>query len=759
MHRLETRSGTTRMERVHSRLLLPWLALLPAAILAWPIPPTLLEDDPFPHLAGAGIVALAAVPLALLLPFGKAGARVRGWLPLALVWIWIGARILFGDLSDSFEARRAFVQASSWLVLFFGGALLAEQGERGRRTFLRGLVVLSIALTAGAFARFNEGHLAGVLGNTGTLSQAALPGAVAGAWFAAAESGVFVVLGLVSALLFAAHAGLAPVYAGGAAFVLIVACCSILARRARENARARARLLVLAALAGLALVGLRPIEFGKTGEAETAASTASADVGGLAVRLQIWSTLPAILAAHPVAGLGPGQFHAEYPPFRDPAEAVLSRHGPCSRVDTEVEHMHQDLMQAFAELGLVGGGLFAVFLVLVAFASLRALVGTDPSRGVAGAAALALLANGLLHAPLLANPLASALGFTLFGMLFREERPELAGGATRVLLGAVSIIGLAGAGLAWPLVAHGRGLIDYVHAAERLVALDEKPKTTPLPPLLGGELLSAAEDAERAIARAKEAAPRSAPARTLVARNADDAAWNAVLEVRPHSLEAWESIGLRQARAHQVDAARAAWERALALSASQPRILENLARLEFLDGDPTRGFQHLETLRESGCLAPRWMQGFGSELVLGGRMEAGARLLLERELAELVPEELYARASDADPLEIPHRAEALRALAHLLWARAQVAAGDYATAVRSYRQTLAQSRVAVEGGAPVLRAELAAAELLAGRRDDAARTLEGIGEGLGGRSELPGLPAWAAEALEQQGLLPDGRRP
>ncbi len=748
-------TGKTAREETPSKVLLPWLALLPAAILAWPFPPALLEDDPFPHLAGAGIVALALVPSALLLPLSRTGARIRGWLPIALVWVWIGGGCLLGDLSDSFEARRAFVQASSWLVLFCGGALVDEQGERGRRTFLRGLIAISIALTAGAFARFDDGHLAGVLGNTGTLSQAALPGAVAGAWFAAAESGAFAVLGLLSALLFAAHAGLAPVYAGGAAFVLVVACCSLCARRARENARVRARLAVLAALASVAIVALRPIELAQTGEAEAPSSTASADIGGLAVRLRIWSTITAILAAHPVAGLGPGQFRAEYPAFRDPAEAVLSRHGPCSRVDTEVEHMHQDLMQAFAELGLLGGGLFALFLVLVASSALRALVGTDSSRAVAGAAALALLANGLLHAPLLANPLASAVAFTLFGMLF-QERPQLAGGTRRVLLGAGSLIALVGAGLAWPLVAHGRGLVDYVHAAERLVALDAKPKTTPL---LGGELLSAAEDAVRAIARAKKAAPRSASACILAARNEDDAAWNAVLEVRPHSLEAWEAIGLREARAQHVEAARAAWERALALSASQPRLLENLARLEFLEGDPTSGFEHLETLRESGCLAPRWKQGFGSELVLGGRWEAGARLLLDRELSDLVPEELFARAGEQDPLEIPHRAEALRALAHLLWARAQVAAGGHATAVRSYRQALAQSMVAAEGGAPVLRAELAAAELLAGRREDAERTLQEIGEGHGGLSDLSGLPAWADQALAQAGLLPDGRRP
>jgi hypothetical protein len=316
------------------------------------------------------------------------------------------------------------------------------------------------------------------------------------------------------------------------------------------------------------------------------------------------------------------------------------------------------------------------------------------------------------------------------------------------------VIALGSAWLGWPLVRHGRALVAYVHAAARIVALQAKPADRPL---LVGELQSAAADARRALAEALAAAPDSPYARLLAAHSAtpDQALerWNAVLELRPESSEALEGLGLAHARAGEVELARAAWERALALSAGQARIQENLARLELVDGEPARGFELVESLRARGCLDPGWSRKLGIELVLRGKPEAGARLFLGRELATLVPEQLFADAgrTPQDPAErdLPQRAEALKALAQILWAREHVAERDFDAALRSYRQAFLASRLVLPQGAPPLAAELAAVECLAGRPEEARRALAPFADAL----RLGELPAWARTALVEAGLL------
>ena len=96
----------------------------------------------------------------------------------------------------------------------------------------------------------------GVLGNSGPLSQAALPGAVVGAWYVATRRGVFWHLGLVAFLLFACHSGLAPVYAGGLAATLALLTSSFLSPWAKDRAQVRRRLGLLTAATVFALFAL-----------------------------------------------------------------------------------------------------------------------------------------------------------------------------------------------------------------------------------------------------------------------------------------------------------------------------------------------------------------------------------------------------------------------------------------------------------------------------------------------------------------------
>src|SRR6185503_20035170 len=92
--------------------------------------------------------------------------------------------------------------------------------------------------------------------------------------------------------------------------------------------------------------------------------------------------------------------------------------GVCSELDTEVEHAHNDWLQGFCELGLVGGALLALGLALSARAALRAL--GDEARLPAAVAALALLVNAFVHAPLSSNAAAAPLALALFGGLAPE---------------------------------------------------------------------------------------------------------------------------------------------------------------------------------------------------------------------------------------------------------------------------------------------------------------------------------------------------
>jgi Flp pilus assembly protein TadD len=241
---------------------------------------------------------------------------------------------------------------------------------------------------------------------------------------------------------------------------------------------------------------------------------------------------------------------------------------------------------------------------------------------------------------------------------------------------------------------------------------------------------------------------------TLRARRSGDdvdclAHWERVLQIRPSSVEAWEQSATVCARAGLTEEAHARYERALELSPTHPRILRNHARLECTQGDLQLGLELIERLRALGCLAPGWSEGVGEELVLElGAPERGARLVFGRELAALVPEQLHARAqSDAED------AEASECLAQLLWARAHAADGNFEVALRNYRQAAERSRErrGPEGGAaPPYALELAAAELRAGRREDALGRAQGIPPLH--PAAFAELPHWVREVLPELGL-------
>jgi Flp pilus assembly protein TadD/O-antigen ligase len=712
---------------------LPWLLALPALVLAGPWSP--LARDPYPHLAGSGLALVFLLPLALALLWR--GASTRGAWPFLVALVWALLARATADVTDTLEARRALLVLCALPLAFAGGAALSA---RGRASFQRLLVALTLLATLWALVQGFAGEsFAGVLGDTGSLSQLALPGAaVAAVWFARAH-GAGRALGALALLAFLVHVAAAPVLAGSHTLL-----AALLLGAWRGPVPARATLLALALCALLApFVGLATREAlqAPVPALEGAQAGPAHSLSGLGVRAAVWSRAVVLAGAHPLSGAGPGQFQAAFPPYRDAREIERSRHGVCAKLDTEVEHAHNDWLQGFCELGLPGGLALALGLLVAARAALAALA--DAERLPLGVAALGLLVNAFVHAPLSANPAASALALATLGSLTPQ------GCSSRRRAAALALPLLVAAPFAPALITHGGALVGYVDAARGIDAL---ARSDPADEEARAKIFGLAANARACVLVALAAVPDSAPARELFARGEPPesalAAWERVLELRPHSATAWEASAAACVRVGRFEEARQRYGRALALSPTHPRLLENLTRLEWTRGDAARGAELLAEVTAQGCLDAAWRDALGLELVLDSGLPArGARVLLDVELAALVPEELHARARDGAAA-----AEALECLAQLRWARDNAAAGAFEVAVRNYRQAAERSRArrgAELGAAPLYALELAAAEYSAGRADEARTRVRGLALDATLRSELA---PWSRAALRALGL-------
>jgi tetratricopeptide (TPR) repeat protein len=718
--------------------LLPWLLVLPALLFATPLSP--LDADPYPHLTGTAFDLLLLGPLALVLLFRGANT-VRAW-PFvgALAWALVSWKL--GGGTDALEARRALgVLALLPLALVGGSALDA----RGREILAALLVGLSLVWTSVALVRgFTDGAFAGVLGDTGSLSQAALPGAAIGALWLARGTGARRFLGALALAVFLGHVAAAPVVAG--AHTLLAA---LLLAALRGGARGRGFFLGLALVALVApFAGQAAREAWNRATPAGAPSDPSHSLGGLAVRVRVWHAALGLIGAQPWLGAGPGQFQAAFPPYRDPREIELSRHGVCSELDTEVEHAHNDWVLGFCELGLVGGALLALGLLLSTRDVWRAAA--DDERLPLALAGAALLVNACVHAPLSGNPAASPLALAVLGALAPAGAPS----RRRAILACLPA--LLALPIAPALITHGAAMSAYASSARRIDELARGEASRDTRSAVAAELQGELARARAVLLVATTAEPDSAPALALAARLAEGgdriAPWDRLLALRPHSTEAWEESGVLCARAGRVADARERLAHALALSPTHPRILRNLARLELVQGELEAGLALLARLKQEGCLATDWRTGLGAELVLElGEPQRGALVLLDQTLASLSPEDLHGRARAAEDAAL---SGALECLAQLLWARQHAAAGDFEVALRNYRQAAQRSearRGSANGPAKLYALELAAAELRAGHEDEAREHLRRAGTAQG-----VALEPWAAEAL--RALAPEGSR-
>lgn len=707
------------IERAHALLL-----LAPAAFLAWAGPRAPLEGDPTPLATGTGIAALASVLALALLVTRRVTPRVT--------WAWaflgfVAAGLVSMSLqppSDTFEASRATILSALCLVLLVCGA---SQSDEGREWLGRGLVLLTLLALAPALFDGANGF-SGALGNTGSTSEVALLGGAAGAWMLARAEGAWKWIGGIAAASYAFYVGVAPVLAGALSFALALALLVLVNTKTRALSA-----LMLAVCLGLFGAG-RLVPHAPLPASARPAASAPGDVGGLAVRQRIWRSVPALIADYGLLGAGPGQFRAAYPPYRDPEEIELSSHDrTLPRAETEVEHAHSDLLQAFVDAGPIGGALWLAFLGAVAWRALAVLRKGDYELAALGAAALAVMANGALREPLLYNPASASAAFAVFGALLAADSAPGERTLARRLFTLLAMAALATQlSRAWSIAWHGRALRQYIESKDRKFAA------------LAGEFCEDSALARAIAARELEALDGERPTRATVD------AWRSVLDVRPHNIEALIQLGLAQARTGQPEAARAAWSRALTLDPRHPALRKNLARMEALVGDVELAEQHL---REARLDATQAWPSYANSALRELRVERGWQLCarIDPRFEDLNAQLAYDLARDTSFALDEDLRLALEGSAHLSWAREHGAGGSFADAARSYRQAK-RCLAPRDGGAPpnALLLELAGALAASGKVEEARKELASVDATA---LELARLPTWAGQALLDNGLL------
>jgi hypothetical protein len=715
------------------------LALLPA--LACVLPGGPLSSDPFPAESGAGLVVLALAPAlacALLLP----AARVA-FSPLFLAALLVAAlNLARADASDADAGRRAWL---AWLALaaaLWIGARIARRMDALRA----GLAALALcALAPALFDR--AGAHAGVLGNAASTSEVALCGALAGAahWAlrerAPAEGGrVGRWMGLGAYLALLVHAMLAPVLSTCVASVLALALLAACAR-----GKGRLRCSALAFLAVVALLAAFALRQGTATATAGAQVTAAQDVfsagpaAGVPVRLEVARAGFDLLVEDPWAGIGTGQWLARFPAVRDLEEIERSTQGRRLAEDTEVEHPHDDWLLPLYEGGLLGGLPWIAFLAAGCWCALRRLRG-DATRPeglelAAGASAfLAIAIEGAARSPWFHNPAAATPSFVLLGALM--SAPSAARGLrARAVPGLLLVLAAVSARDALGFVRQGAALADIARAG---VAPDE---------------------VRDALQAALEARPDSATARTLEARrlrgagappDVQERAWLAVLEPRPHSIEALLRLGELRIAARDPSGARLRYAAVLALDARHPVAARNLHAVCVYAGDSSCADDAWSRL---GGRHPdaAWLATLAARAALRGAPDAARHewARLGPPWSDLGPDAALALAKT----QTGDIAKGLEAYAHARYADDHAATGSWPLCLRSLRQYLRACRAFEDDLDPRVELRVAAALCRTGDVDAARASLAGRAPA---REEMESLPEWAREALRERGL---GERP
>jgi len=654
------------------------------------------------ELTGTGILLLAALPVAWLVVLRPSERSVLSTYLVVGLWLAFVASAWVRVTPDTLEKDRALSLLVTGVILCAAAGGLEERGRvvLGRLLCVFTLVLLLpplIEASLGSLRLFLTGGdpgdatatLAGVLGNPGELSNAAIPGALFGVLLAGRAKGAWRLLGAIAAGSLLIHAAFAPALSTLCA-AFIVGLVASIASRMQSHTGPRSRAPLLFAIAALSLGAgrfvLRALPSGPAEGAPVAEhpveGAQGSDLGGLKVRgLIARSSLEAISDA-PIFGHGAGQFVVAFPLYRNPDEIELSSHGRTIGAETEVEHAHSDLVLALVEAGGIGGICLLVLLLHALGCIRRALTrGDDTEAGLALGLA-GLIVVSFFHAPLLHHPVSSALGFILLGAISTPlTRSKLRD--TRWFAVALAVLLSAHATRALAIARHGDALAE-----------------------LGSDQLDAAQQGE-VVDRMLAACPDSVIALTRRARllphfnkttEEQIEAWEDVLRLRPHRIEPRIQSAVLMAQRGDLGSARHHFQAARDLDPNHPTILRNLARIELFSAHTLAGTELLDELDELGREDDLWRLGLATDLLLEGLHEAGLAVLerIQLRFCDLTAEKFYQLAAEyrrrsGDP-RMARVADAFECAAHRLWARRHAEGGDWDSARRSYRQAMRFAR-------------------------------------------------------------------
>ncbi|MCB9908313.1 MAG: O-antigen ligase family protein [Planctomycetes bacterium] len=730
---------------------LPTLIVLPTLLLA-ALP--LLRGTPATESAGPAWWLLAFLPAAFVWALSR-GARGLGWMAAVLWFMALYTWVATAWAPDPFEAQRASVVMGGSALAFALGSSLSRQGRFRVWAGLAWLPTVLLATIAWnswqGWADSWAAALALPLGNRSDLVEFAWPGVVAAmSVFLTSRNRGRALWLLITALAFALGFGVSPVYA--AVVALLVSCAVTLLFGHGVAASARlGRLLLVASALAMAAIGIAQwnetrTAAGPTDDAEQPRESTSAleadRAQGLQVRLDLWHSTLALIADHPMLGVGPGQFSRSFPPYRSAEERERSSHQGEVQNPVEVEHAHNDPLMALAEWGIPLGGLWLLVWGWVALSSGLALRTGDSSRAAAAAVAWGYLAWGVWNAPLLGPVYSHGLAWLVAGMAVGRRSIPLGPRLVRGLTIGIALSALAGLPAAGRLAGHGYALAQAL--APRGSATPEMRKSA----------LTQALEWEPDSSLALEIRVHGIPSLGLEPTDSKTAVQllDRLVQIHPFHRGLWNDRGVWLAREGALEAAQESFEKALSLDPHfGPALVGRVTLLE--------SGSDLEALRQALVLAlaegaweparllPRayfWLgQGFPELAAVFAKLHnpeldfADANVCFQQSLA--------AEASgDAEP------ARMLREASQQLFGRDAVRRAQWSEAVVNYRQAL---RLAPKDGqeaqAPLaLRLEMAAALALDGRIEAAQDLLQGLSwQALPARNKNH-MPAWTRAALE-----------
>lgn len=167
------------------------------------------------------------------------------------------------------------------------------------------------------------------------------------------------------------------------------------------------------------------------------------DLPSASVRPRIWQAALAVAADHPLLGEGPGRFGRGFLRHNFPAPPVYG-----TRYGLITEHAHSEILQAAAETGFIGLGLFLLALAATLFGAL----GKSPHEGWGREAALAAFCAIFAHSlveNIFALPGLALLYFGLLGACVEEPPAEEPPARTKAAWTAFCAAGCLLSALAW----------------------------------------------------------------------------------------------------------------------------------------------------------------------------------------------------------------------------------------------------------------------------------------------------------------------